>query len=242
MAASPEQLAMQYCRYKTAADYCAGKSVLEVGCGSGMGLAYLRQKATRAVGGEYTPALLEEARRHLPDAELFQMDAQDLPFPDASFDVVLMLEMIYYLPDLDRALAEAKRVLKPGGALMICLPNRDRADFNPSPFTVGYPNLPELARLLQGHGLAVEVFGGFPIEAESGRDRLLEPLRHLAVRFHLIPRSMRAKAMIKKIMYGRLPRLGAVRDGMAEYPALVRLDPQRATPDYKVLYAVGRRD
>jgi SAM-dependent methyltransferase len=233
---------MQYCRYQTAADLCLGKSVLEVGCGSGMGLAYLREKAARAVGGEYTPALLEEARGHLPDTELVRLDAQELPFPDGSFDVVLMLEMIYYVPDPERALDEARRVLKPGGKLMVCLPNRDRPDFNPSPFTIGYPNVPELAALFSRHGLEARIFGGFPIEAESPRDRLLRPVRQLAIRLHLIPRSMRAKAVIKKVLYGRLPAMDRVREGMAEYSPLIELDPSRPTRDYKNLYAIGSRN
>jgi ubiquinone/menaquinone biosynthesis C-methylase UbiE len=240
--ASPEQLAMQYCRYKVAGDLCAGRSVLEVGCGSGMGLAYLQQRARRVVGGEFTPGLLEEARRHLPDTELVQLDAEQLPFADGTFDVVLMLEMIYYVHDLDRAFEEARRVLREGGRLMVCLPNRDRPDFNPSPFTVSYPNPPELAVLFARHGFDAKVFGGFPIEAESQRDRMLRPARQLAIRLHLIPRSMRAKAAIKKILYGRLPIMGGVREGMAEYSPLVELDPGRPTADFKNLYAIGAKN
>ncbi len=238
--ASPEQLAMAYCRYKMAGDLAQSKTVLEIGCGSGMGLAYLRQRAAHAVGGDPTESLLEEARRHLPDAELVRLDAEHLPFPDAAFDVVLMLEMLYYVPDVDQAMREARRVLRPGGQLMICLPNRERPDFNPSPFSVRYHSAGELAELLARHGFRVRLYGGFPVEADSQRDRMLAPLRHLAVRFHLIPRSMRMKAAVKRMLYGRLPRLGAIREGMAEYPPLVRLEPDDPSRiRYKNLYAVG---
>jgi SAM-dependent methyltransferase len=238
--ASPEQLAMQYFRYRMAAELAPGGAVLEVGCGSGMGLPYLQAHSGMVVGGDYTMALLEEARRHLPDANLVRMDAQRLPFRDRSFDAVVMLEMIYYVADQEAALAECRRVLKPGGKLMICLPNRDRPDFNPSPFSTRYPNLNEIATLLAKAGFEARVYGGFVVEAATSRDRILGPIRHVAVRYRLIPSSMRAKSMIKRMLYGRLPALGAVHDGMADHAEPVELDASSG-PDhrYKNLYAVG---
>lgn len=238
--ASPEQLAMQYFRYRMAAELAPGGAVLEVGCGSGMGLPYLQAHAPMVVGGDYTMALLQEARRHLPDAPLVRMDAQRLPFRDRSFDAVLMLEMIYYVADQEAAFSEARRVLKPGGKLMVCMPNRDRPDFNPSPFSTRYPNAGEIAALLTKTGFDARVYGGFSVEAASSRDRILGPLRHVAVRYRLIPNSMRAKAMIKRLLYGRLPALGAVHDGMADYAEPVQLDASSgADHRYKNLYAVG---
>lgn len=239
--ASPEQLAMQYFRYRMAADLSSDRDVLEIGCGSGMGLPYLEEKARLVVGGDYTMGLLREARAQLPKSPLVRMDAQYLPFRDASLDVVLMLEMIYYVADQDSAFAECRRVLRPGGALMVCVPNPERPDFNPSPFSTRYPNAAELRTLYARHGFEAKVYGAFPVEAESSRDRFLAPIRHFAVRYHLIPSSMRAKAMVKRVLYGKLPTLGVIHNGMAGYSQPMELDlsrgPQR---DFKNLYAVGR--
>jgi len=231
---------MQYVRYRMAAGLAPRGSVLEVGCGSGMGLPYLQAHARLVVGGDYTMALLEEARRQLPDAPLVQMDAQHLPFRDSSFDAVLLLEMIYYVADQEAALAECRRVLKPGGKVMVCMPNPERPDFNPSPFSTRYPNLKHVTALLDAAGFEAQVFGGFAVEAASSRDRILGPVRHIAVRYKLIPGSMRAKSMIKRILYGKLPTLGAVHDGMADYAVPVELK-SSSGPDrrYKNLYAVG---
>jgi SAM-dependent methyltransferase len=224
-----------------AADLSKDRDVLEIGCGSGMGLPYLGEKARMVVGGDYTMGLLREARAQLPKAPLVRMDAQFLPFRDASLDVVLMLEMIYYVADQDAAFAECRRVLRPGGALMVCVPNPERPDFNPSPFSTHYPNAGELAALFARHGFETSVYGGFPVEVESSRDRVLAPIRHFAVRYHLIPNSMRAKAMVKRVLYGKLPTLGAVHDGMSAYSEAVELDlsrgPQRG---FKNLYAIGK--
>jgi len=240
LGASPEQLAMQYFRYRMAAGVGQGGAVLEIGCGSGMGIPYLSAHARMVVGGDYTMALLEEARRHLSDANLVRMDAQHLPFRDNVFDAVLMLEMIYYVADQQAAFAESRRVLKPGGRLMVCLPNRDRPDFNPSPFSTRYPSLREITALFTRSGFEVRVYGNFSVEAESLRDRVLRPIRHLAVSGNLVPGSMRAKSMIKRMLYGRLPALGAVHDGMADYTEPVELDGSSGSDKrYKNLYAVG---
>jgi SAM-dependent methyltransferase len=231
---------MQYFRYRMAAELGRGGTVLEVGCGSGMGLPYLQAHGQTVVGGDYTMALLKDARHHLPDTHLVRMDAQRLPFRDRSFDAVLMLEMIYYVANQEAAFSECRRVLKPGGKLMVCLPNRDRPDFNPSPFGTRYPNVREIATLFTRAGFDARVYGGFVVEAASSRDRILGPIRHVSVRYGLIPGSMRAKSMIKRVLYGRLPTLGAVHDGMADYAEPVELEPSSGSDHrYKNLYAVG---
>jgi hypothetical protein len=123
---------------------------------------------------------------------------------------------------------------------MVCLPNRDRPDFNPSPYSTGYPNLGEVAALFSQAGFETRVYGGFAVEAASSRDRILGPIRHLAVRYKLIPGSMRAKSMIKRILYGRLPVLGAVHEGMADNAEPVELDAASGSDHrFKNLYAVG---
>src|SRR6185437_3557095 len=109
--ASPEQLAMQYTRYRMAAELVRDGAVLEVGCGTGMGLPYLKAHARMVVGGDYTMDLLRQARKQVPDANLVRMDAQHLPFRDGAFDAVVLLEMIYYLEQhhgVKRAVAKGK--------------------------------------------------------------------------------------------------------------------------------------
>src|SRR5690242_14892152 len=149
---------MQYFRYHMASELAPAGSVLEIGCGSGMGLPYLAAHSRMVVGGDYTMPLLQQAARHVPGGRLVRMDAAHLPFRDATFDAVLMLEMIYYVADQPAAFAECRRILKPGGRLMVCMPNRNRPDFNPSPFSTRYPDVPEVTALFEGAGFEPKVW------------------------------------------------------------------------------------
>src|SRR4051794_36986592 len=69
-------------------------------------------------GGGGAAEMLEHAAANNPRAELQQSDVRALPFPDSSFDFVLCIEVLRYLPDPERCIGEMARVLRPGG---VCL-------------------------------------------------------------------------------------------------------------------------
>lgn len=72
------------------------------------------------VAGDISQGMLSEGRRRHPKIDFIYADAMDLPFSDASFDVVTISFGIRNVNDVDTALAEMLRVLKPGGRLIIC--------------------------------------------------------------------------------------------------------------------------
>lgn len=148
-------------RYMTAADLVDDKVVLDVGCGAGLGLAYLSRRASRLTGTDLFEANIAlAARQSGPKISVAVMDAHQLGFPDNSFDVILAMEVAQYLR-MDEFLSEAKRVLVPGGMLFVCLPNPDRPGFMRGRGTLGYYSAGELAALLDRRGFNPDIRGAF---------------------------------------------------------------------------------
>src|ERR1700753_1936910 len=96
--------------------------VLDVACGSGNGaIAAARRSWGGAVGADLAPARLARGRERAAaerlEVEFVEADAQDLPFEDASFDVVMSIFGAMFAPDQERTAAELLRVVKPGGRI-----------------------------------------------------------------------------------------------------------------------------
>src|SRR5829696_1609824 len=98
----------------------ASGEVLEVAVGTGRNFPFYPE-GVRLTGIDLSPAMLEIARKKAGerslDADLREGNAQELPFPDASFDVVVCTLSLCSIPDDRRAVAEMKRVLRPRGRL-----------------------------------------------------------------------------------------------------------------------------
>ena len=93
-----------------------GGLVLDLGCGRGYWTRYLSQRGIAAVGVEREVDRAALAGRHGP---VMAGDAANLPVADGSVDVVWCLHVLHHLHDPGRALAEVRRVLRPGGALVM---------------------------------------------------------------------------------------------------------------------------
>ncbi|WP_030729303.1 class I SAM-dependent methyltransferase [Streptomyces sp. NRRL F-2890] len=98
----------------------AGRRILDAGCGSGLLCAALRDRGALVSGFDSSAEMLELARRRLGDgADLRVTDlGGPLPYPDDAFDDVVASLVLHYLEDWGPALAELRRVLRPGGRLI----------------------------------------------------------------------------------------------------------------------------
>ena len=125
-----------------------GRRILDAGCGSGPLSAALRERGALVSGFDLSTAMIELARARLgEDADLIVHDlAEPLPYPDAAFDDVVSSLVLHYLQDWTAPLAELRRVLKPGGRLILSvnhpllykMMNRDADYFEVAEFSYDY--------------------------------------------------------------------------------------------------------
>lgn len=119
----------------------AGKRLLDAGCGSGYALLTYSRRGYDCAGLDAAQGMVENARALNPSLDIRLGDVEALPYPDASFDYLVSIEVIRYLADPTKCLREFHRVLKPGGlALVTAMP--------PLSLT-GYPILNHLTSRVQ---------------------------------------------------------------------------------------------
>jgi SAM-dependent methyltransferase len=113
-------------RYLFAQQYVNGRRVLDIACGTGYGGdMLLRGGAVQVIGADISGAALRYAvQRRSALIRFMQADAAQLPLPDHTVDVIVSFETLEHLAAPEAFLAEAKRVLRPDGCLIISTPNR----------------------------------------------------------------------------------------------------------------------
>lgn len=207
---SQEQVDRMVHRYAWAKSRCIGKDVLEVACGTGQGLGYLAKHANSICAGDISPELVKIAKGIYKDVvQIREIDAHNLPFENSSLDIIILFEAIYYLSSPPTFAQECARVLRPSGKVLIATANKDLYDFNPSLHTYAYFGGVELPSLFSQAGFSVRLFGDTPIKAVPLRQKILRPIKRLAVSLNLIPKTMNGKRLLKRLVFGSMVSMPA---------------------------------
>lgn len=150
--------------YEHILDGCTGLVVLEAGSGEGYGADMIAGVATRVTGLDYDADAAAHVRRRYPRVEMVRGNLASLPFPDASFDLIVNSQVIEHLWDQEQFLRECLRVLRPGGRLLVSTPNRitftPDSDVPLNPFHTRELSGAELTELLVDAGFRVESLEG----------------------------------------------------------------------------------
>lgn len=150
--------------YHVLAPYCTDALVLEAGCGEGYGAALLADRAAHVVAFDYDEAATRHVAREYPQTTAVRGNLASLPLADASVDVVANLQVLEHLWDQYGFLAECRRVLRPGGRLLVTTPNRltftPDSDTPLNPYHTRELSPSELDEMLREAGFAVERLDG----------------------------------------------------------------------------------
>lgn len=195
----PDRACIQLYHHVASQTVIRGKDVLEVSCGHGGGASWITRTMQPAsyTGVDLNPSGISFCKhRHqgVPGLTFRQGDAQSLPFPDASFDVVINVEASHCYPDFPGFLKEVARVLKPGGHFVY-------ADFR---FSDGFDAWNEAISqapmtLVQSRDISPDVLRGMEINGERSlrlvRQRLPSVLHSLGRDFAGVPGSRLNEAL-----------------------------------------------
>jgi SAM-dependent methyltransferase len=228
-------------RYLWAAGYCRDRDVVEAACGAGPGLGLLGAESRSLEAGDLSKSILARARAHYGTRfPLKLFDAQDMPFEDHSKDVLVLFEALYYLPSAEKFVAECRRVLRPGGRVLVATVNKDLWDFHPSAFSVAYYGVPELKSLFETQGFTTEFFGFEPVDRLPLVQSALRHVKRFAVTSGLMPRTMAGKRWLKRIVYGpQVPMPDELAPGDGQVPEPIPLPGTQADTVHRVIYCTA---
>lgn len=150
--------------YHALLPYCTSAVVLEAGCGEGYGAGLFGQHARRVIALDYDQAAIGHVARSYPAAQAVHGNLATLPLVDAGVDVVANLQVLEHLWDQYGFLAECRRVLRPGGRLLVTTPNRftfsPDSDAPLNPYHTRELSPSELDEMLGEAGFTVELLAG----------------------------------------------------------------------------------
>lgn len=235
---SSEQMNRMCHRYHWAAQYAVDKDVVEVACGAGQGIGLLSSKAKSLLAGDVSPEVLAAAKQTYGTAALLEVfPAEKIPSADKSVDLVLLFEALYYVAEPAHFFDEAKRILRPGGKLLIVTANKDLFDFTPSPFSKRYLGVAELQNELTQAGFRTHFYGYMNTQEAPVRQKILRPLKSLASRFGFMPKTMYGKKLLKKLFFGNMTVMAAnISEIPFDYQKPQNIDGVTPNTEFKVIY------
>lgn len=160
-----------------------GQRVLDVGAGTGALTVELGRRGVQAAAVDPSPSFAASLARRLPDVEVQHGSAEDLPWPDDSFDAALAQLVLTFMNDAPRGVAEMRRVVRPGGVVAACMWDRDGMEMLAAVHRIqrAFAESGETTEARTMYRSREEIIGLFDVEGFTGvRTELLEVDAHYA--------------------------------------------------------------
>ena len=124
--------------------------------------------------------------------------------------------------------------------MLIATANKNLYDFNPSPHSYNYYGVVELNDLFAKYGFEAEFFGDTPVGDVSIRQRVLRPVKKLAVMLGIMPKTTGGKKWLKRIVFGGLVEMPAeITTETSQYVEPARIPSSQPDTEHKVIYCVA---
>jgi len=148
----PDEIFVSHSKvYSFASQFCAGKRILDVGCGTGYGTSFLSESADSAIGVDISRQALRYARKHYGNSktEFLRMRSECLFLGDRRFDFVVSVENFEHLRDHRAGLRNMSRVLVDSGLLLLTTPNPEMFFGTSNPYHTHEFAYDELLQIIQ---------------------------------------------------------------------------------------------
>jgi len=193
-------------RYAFASTFVAGKDVLDIASGEGYGSNILSKVAKSVLGVDVDEASVAHANRKYGSSSLKFLagDACSVPMEDQSVDAVVSFETIEHVEDQDTMIKEFKRVLRPGGLVIISSPEKHAYNLqngHENPYHKKELDFEEFENLLKSHFRNVRLFGQYHLSGSAILDDQFCPRKATLFRFSDLPGNLRQEIGLPSPLY-----------------------------------------
>tara|TARA_B100001250_G_C19809192_1_gene794962 strand:+ start:2829 stop:3632 length:804 start_codon:yes stop_codon:yes gene_type:complete len=239
-------LMTNYQMYEFTKDFIRNKRVLDIGCSVGRGLGFLSEYSDEVVGLDVNEDAIKIARnqnRTIPNVKVIHGDIENLSFDIGKFDTVLIFQTLYLI-NVNILIDKLKDILNTDGRVVIMSINPDRADFNPSMYSIKYHKIGELLNIFEKSGFSCSVYGSIHDEEINYRGKMnkfIKIIKLIASKIGIVPNSYRFKKILKRVFYGSLKEIpNDIREVKGiKYITPARLENKNQYKDYICFYLLA---
>jgi len=204
--------------------------VIELGSGGGQGLNLLVDVSEKIVGYDINKINIDISKKiYCNDVQVTfaHNDIEKEEFGTNNIQTIIIFETLYYIENIKELMQKLYRALKSNGKIIICTANKNLHSFNPSSYSTKYLNAKELYSLGKEHSFEVEIFSSFPDNKQNIWHKVINKIKRFAIKFYLIPKTMKAKKILKDIFSGSMVLMPEKYElDTEEYSAPLKVDPQ----------------